>query len=89
MARSPIDLPRMQNQPRLRVAVARAPNLVPQDGEAAPKPRKPRLMRQFELIDRVKQYNPATNEELLKGLEGLTPPESQPEPDVEVGDEEE
>ncbi len=65
MARSPIDLPRMQNQPRLRVAAAPAPNLVPEDGEAAPKPRKPRLMRQFELIDRVKQYNPATNEDLL------------------------
>ncbi|MGA2312475.1 MAG: bifunctional (p)ppGpp synthetase/guanosine-3',5'-bis(diphosphate) 3'-pyrophosphohydrolase [Xanthobacteraceae bacterium] len=66
MARSPIDLPRMQNQPRLRVAAARAPNLVPQQAEeTAPKPRKPRLMRQFELIDRVKQYNPATNEDLL------------------------
>src|SRR5271169_5222846 len=65
MARSPIDLPRMQNQPRLRVAVAHAPNLVPQDDEVAPKPRKPRMMRQFELIDRVKQYNPKTNEELL------------------------
>ena len=66
MARSPIDLPRMQNQPRLRVAVARGPNLAPQDDQAAPKrPRQPRLLRQFELIDRVKQYNPATNEELL------------------------
>ena len=66
MPRSPIDLPRMQNQPRLRLAVARGPNLVPQDGEAAPKkPRKPRLLRQFELVDRVKQYNPAVNEELL------------------------
>src|SRR5271170_926286 len=65
MARSPIDLPRMQNQPRLRVAVAHAPNLVPQDDEVAPKPRKPRMMRQFELIDRVKQYNPAANEDLL------------------------
>ena len=65
MARSPIDLPRMQNQPRLRVAVARAPTLVPQDDEPAPKPRKPRMMRQFELIDRVKQYNPAANEDLL------------------------
>src|SRR5271170_472328 len=65
MARSPIDLPRMQNQPRLRVAVARAPNLVPQDDEVAPKGRKPRMLRQFELIDRVKQYNPAANEELL------------------------
>jgi GTP diphosphokinase / guanosine-3',5'-bis(diphosphate) 3'-diphosphatase len=66
MARSPIDLPRMQNQPRLRVAVARGPNLVPQDDEGAPKkPRKPRLLRQFELVDRVKQYNPQTNEDLL------------------------
>jgi RelA/SpoT family (p)ppGpp synthetase len=65
MARSPIDLPRMQNQPRLRVPVERGPNLVPQDDERERKPRKPRLMRQFELIDRVKQYNPATNEDLL------------------------
>jgi guanosine-3',5'-bis(diphosphate) 3'-pyrophosphohydrolase len=30
-----------------------------------PKRRKPRMMRQFELIDRVKQYNPAANEDLL------------------------
>ena len=30
-----------------------------------------------------------SEEELLKGLEGLTPPESQPEPDVEAGDDEE
>ncbi len=65
MARSPIDLPRMQNQPRARVAVAHAPALVPQDDEVAPKPRKPRMMRQFELIDRVKQYNPNANEDLL------------------------
>jgi RelA/SpoT family (p)ppGpp synthetase len=65
MARSPIDLPRMQNQPRLRVAVARAPNLVPQDDVLPPKRRKPRMLRQFELIDRVKQYNPAANEDLL------------------------
>ena len=65
MARSPIDLPRMQNQPRARVAVAHAPALVPQDDEVAPKPRKPRMMRQFELIDRVKQYNPDANEDLL------------------------
>jgi guanosine-3',5'-bis(diphosphate) 3'-pyrophosphohydrolase len=65
MARSPIDLPRMQNQARSRVAVARAPNLVPSaDAEVAAKPRK-RMMRQYELVDRVKQYNPATNEDLL------------------------
>ena len=65
MARSPIDLPRMQNQPRSRVAVAQGPSLVPQDEPRPPKIRKPRLMRQFELVDRVKQYNPATNEDLL------------------------
>ena len=66
MARSPIDLPRMQNQPRSRVPLARGPNLVPNGSEVtAPKPRKLRMMRQYELIDRVKQYNPATNEDLL------------------------
>src|SRR5580692_294256 len=66
MARSPIDLPRMQNQPRLRVAVARGLQLVPRRGEAPPAPpRKPQLMRQYELIDRVKQYNPKADEELL------------------------
>src|ERR1700734_788074 len=65
MARSPIDWPGMQNQPRLRVAVANGPSLVPQDEKVVRKPRKPRMMRQFELIDRVKQYNPAANEDLL------------------------
>jgi GTP diphosphokinase / guanosine-3',5'-bis(diphosphate) 3'-diphosphatase len=67
MARSPINLPRMQNQPRPRVPEAHAPNLVLQaNGEVAVKPaRKPQIMRQYDLIDRVKQYNPATNEDLL------------------------
>ena len=65
MARSPIDLPRMQNQARPRVAIAHGPSLVPPDEPRLPKARKPRLMRQFELVDRVKQYNPATNEDLL------------------------
>jgi RelA/SpoT family (p)ppGpp synthetase len=55
----------MQNQPRARVAVARAPVVVPQEIERAPKSRKPRMMRQFELVDRVKQYNPGANEDLL------------------------
>ena len=66
MARSPIDLPRMQNQPRSRGPLARAPSLVPADAVEAPpaKSRKPR-MRQYDLIDDVKKYNPATNEELL------------------------
>ncbi len=68
MARSPTDvnLPRMQNQPRSRVPAARGPNLQAlRDDAPSPKARKPRQMRQYELIDRVKQYNPRTNEELL------------------------
>ena len=66
MARSPIDLPRMQNQPRLRVPATRGPNLVPLPGEAPPpKAHKPRLMRQYDLVERVKQYNPRANEDLL------------------------
>ncbi len=67
MARSPIDLPRMQNQPRFRGAVARGLQLVPRRAEAVPPPppRRPQLMRQYELIDRVKQYNPNANEDLL------------------------
>ena len=45
--------------------MARAPTIVPQDDVLPPKRRQPRMMRQFELIDRVKQYNPAANEDLL------------------------
>ncbi|MGB7179637.1 MAG: bifunctional (p)ppGpp synthetase/guanosine-3',5'-bis(diphosphate) 3'-pyrophosphohydrolase [Xanthobacteraceae bacterium] len=66
MARSPIDLPRMQNQPRSRGPLARAPSLVPTDAVEAPqaKSRKQRV-RQYDLIEDVKKYNPAANEELL------------------------
>ena len=67
MPRMPIDLPRMQNQPRLRVPVPRGPAQVPFDRQPAPRqPQKPQqLMRQYELIERVKQYNPKANEDLL------------------------
>jgi RelA/SpoT family (p)ppGpp synthetase len=65
MARSPIDLPRMQNQPRPRVPAAHAPALVPLDGEAPPPKARKRLMRQYDLIEQVKQYNLTTNEDLL------------------------
>ena len=67
MARSPIDLPRMQNQPRPRVRGGARPESGAARRRGAPprKPRKPRLMRQYELIDRVKQYNPNANEDLL------------------------
>src|ERR1700730_13971514 len=66
MPRSPIDLPRMQNQPRSRVPAARGPNLVPLERQAAPpKQRKRPQMRQYELIDRVKQSKPPPKEDLL------------------------
>src|SRR5689334_25087905 len=65
MPRLPIDLPRMQNQPRVRAPVTRSPDLAPLEVEPVrAKPRK-RLMRQYELIDRVKHYNPNTDEALL------------------------
>ena len=65
MPRLPIDLPRMQDQPRVPAPVTRSPELAPLEVEPVrAKPRK-RLMRQYELIDRVKQYNPNTNENLL------------------------
>src|SRR5579864_409242 len=70
-----MDLPQAKTEPALGVAVARAPaERAPQTDQAqrrspppaaVPPSRKPRLMRQYELIDRVKQYNPKTNEDLL------------------------
>jgi RelA/SpoT family (p)ppGpp synthetase len=69
-----MDMPQAKTEPTLGVAVARATDRVPQAGQASPhraapgtpQPvRKPQLMRQYELIDRVKQYNPKTNEDLL------------------------
>ena len=66
MARLPVDLPRMQSQPRVRAPLTAGPDMAPHNGETVPpKPRKPHFMRQYELIDRVKQYNPAAKEELL------------------------
>ena len=66
MARAPNDLPRMQNQPRSRLAAAGATDVLTLE-PATPPPtsRKRRQMRQYELIDRVKKYNPKANEELL------------------------
>jgi len=64
MARTQTDLPRPQNQrPSQRMAEP-APPIAPVAAEA-PKRRKPRMMRQYDLIDRVKSYNPNANEDLL------------------------
>src|SRR3974390_1002258 len=58
MAQSLNDLPRMQNQARSRAPAADA--VVPKG-----KMRKPQMMRQYELGDRVRRYNPQADEALL------------------------
>src|ERR1700730_160391 len=57
------NLPRMQNQPPAR-RVEAAPPIAPEVVEPVKK-RKPDMMRQYDLIDRVKAYNPNTNADLL------------------------
>src|SRR4051794_36455341 len=67
MARSTTDLPRMQNQARTRAPLERTVSAVSQviEKAAKPKPAKPQMMRQYDLIERVRRYNPNTNEPLL------------------------
>src|SRR5215467_3215251 len=68
MARSSTDLPRMQNQSRARAPLERSLNIVSQVFEKAVKTKKPltpRMMRQYDLIERVKRYNPNTSEAML------------------------
>jgi guanosine-3',5'-bis(diphosphate) 3'-pyrophosphohydrolase len=68
MARSSTDLPRMENQGRLRAPFARSRNVVSQAIEnniKTEKPSRPQMMRQYDLIERVRRYNPNTNEALL------------------------
>jgi guanosine-3',5'-bis(diphosphate) 3'-pyrophosphohydrolase len=67
MARSTTDLPRMQNQSRARAPLERSLNIVSQvfDKKGKPTSAKPQMMRQYDLIERVKRYNPSTSEALL------------------------
>src|SRR3954462_4864329 len=68
MAGSSTDLPRMENQGRLRAPFARSRNIVSQPIEKtvkSRKPDKPQMMRQYDLIERVRRYNPNTSEALL------------------------
>ena len=68
MARSSTDLPRMQNQARTRAPLERGRKIVAQAIENASKPKRParpQMMRQYDLIERVRRYNPNTNEPLL------------------------
>ena len=68
MARSSTDLPRMQNQSRARAPLERSLDIVSQVFEKKVKSAslpKPQMMRQYDLIERVKRYNPAASEALL------------------------
>ena len=68
MARASSDLPRMQNQARTRAPLDRGRKIATQVVENTIKrkpPARPQMMRQYELIERVRRYNPNTNEPLL------------------------
>src|SRR5215218_5731908 len=66
MARSKTDLPRMQNPARGRGALALGLREAPQVPVRTGKPQKPAaMMRQYDLIERVRRYNPNTDEALL------------------------
>ena len=67
MARSRTDLPSLKNPARVRAPLERGINMVSQAFEKAVKPARPKppMMRQYDLIERVRQYNPNTDEALL------------------------
>ena len=66
MARSSADLPRLQNQSRPPVAFGKTFSIVQQASDNTGKyAHKPQMMRQYDLIERVKRYNPAASEALL------------------------
>src|SRR5436309_2468328 len=66
MARSKTDLPRMQNPARSREPLARGMNVVSQViGKAEKKEKHAPMMRQYDLLERVRRYNPETDEALL------------------------
>src|SRR5262249_44248720 len=48
-----------------RRAPAEAPAVAPPAAEKARKPAKPSMMRQYDLVERVRRYNPHTDEALL------------------------
>src|SRR6202166_4033629 len=64
MARTRSDLPRMQKQSPTRAPRERAV-ATPQVVEKPAQSRKPPMMRHNDLIERVRHYNPKTNEALL------------------------
>jgi RelA/SpoT family (p)ppGpp synthetase len=65
MAMTSTDLPRMQQQPRSRSQLELGRMVAPEAAEKAPARPKAPMMRQYELVERVRKYNPNTDEELL------------------------
>jgi RelA/SpoT family (p)ppGpp synthetase len=65
MIRTRPDLPRMQKQAPTRAPLDRIVSNSSQVIEKQTQSRKPPMMRQYDLIERVKTYNPNTNEALL------------------------
>ncbi len=65
MARTRSDLPRMQKQAPIRAPRPPAVAVGIQPAEKPAPSRKPQMMRQYDLIERVRRYNPNTNEALL------------------------
>lgn len=63
MTRLRTDLPRMQKQAPTRAPLAVIAPVLPVEKPAAA--RKPKMMRQYDLIERVRAYNPKTDEALL------------------------
>ena len=65
MARTRSDLPRMQKQAPTRAPRPPAVAMPTQTAEKPAPSRKQPMMRQYDLIERVRRYNPNTNEALL------------------------
>jgi len=70
MVRTTPDLSRMENQAASRAPLGRNGSLEPRVVEKLAKQKqkpssKPQMMRQYDLVERVRRYNPNTNEPLL------------------------
>jgi guanosine-3',5'-bis(diphosphate) 3'-pyrophosphohydrolase len=65
MAQARSDLPRMQKQSPTRAPLKRSAGDAQRVLEKPTPTKKPPIMRQYDLIERVRRYNPATNEALL------------------------
>ena len=65
MASSSPPQPRSIEPDRLRGALARGLSVVGPPPPAQAKPAKPQMMRQYDLVERVRRYNPHTDEALL------------------------